>query len=455
MACPPRQDFSEVLALSTVQGMLFPHGNRAVRERLRVELEVTQRKRGHLSDRNVQGEVVEMRIVLIRAIVLTSLLVGTCVGARAQSEPNIVFQVDLPRQLHRWSPVMSTCASFSADGKMLAVHCDGNVKIWSVPEGQEVAELMHDGQPLLSTAFAPRNMSVATLNDRAVVRIWRLSQGEWELAEKIERSDPTCRSEDSVGWSLAFSPDGRFLAWHDEYSKKKIHLRVWDLEGRKEAGEIPLHNCVDRTGVMHYVGFSADGEWLKTIVQKRNASKFVHEVRTWSTRTFRSVGKPLRVGLDSRSYRMASQGGMIGGTGLILSADGVMRVHLTPDGEKLELADMTTGKKVLFPRFLAPVPGAPYAPPRLRFSPDRSLLALSTGFMPFILLWEVETGKPYARLAQPGNARATPAVFSRDGRYLFTYHAVSDRELGTVWDLGGEGTRVPEPEDDTSRYSRH
>jgi WD40 repeat protein len=386
--------------------------------------------------------------------VVVSLLVGSCVGARAETEPSIVFQVDLPRQLHRWSSVMGTCASFSADGRVLAVHCDGNVKIWSVPEGQEVAELIHDGHPLVSVVFAPRDMSVATLDCCGAVRIWRLSQDEWELAEKIERSDPTCRSECSAGWSLAFSPDGRFLAWHDRYSKKKIHLRVWDLEGRKEAGEIPLHNCVERRGIMHYVGFSADGERLKTIVQKPNASKFVHEVRTWSARTFRSVGKPLRVGLDSRSYRMASQGGQIGGTGLILSADGVMRAHLTPDGEKLELADMTTGKKVLFPRFLAPVPGGRYAPPRLRFSPDRSLLALSTGFMPYILLWEVETGKPYARLTQPAEARAAPAAFSRDGRYLFTYYAVSDRDVGTVWDLGGEGTRVPEPEDDTSRYSR-
>jgi WD40 repeat protein len=386
--------------------------------------------------------------------VVVSLLVGSCVGARAETEPSIVFQIDLPRQLHRWSSVVGTCASFSADGKMLAVHCDGKVKIWSAPEGQEVAELIHDGHPLLAMAFAPRGMSVATLDHRAVVRIWRLSQDEWELAEKIERSDPTCRSEDSVGWSLAFSPDGRFLAWHDKHSKKKIHVRVWDLEGRKEAGEIPLHNCVDRMGIMHYVGFSADGERLKTIVQKPNASKFVHEVRNWSTRTFRSVGKPLRVGLDSRAYRMPSQGGRIGYTGLILSADGVMRAHLTPDGEKLELADMTTGKMVVIPQFLPAAPGARIVSPHVRFSDDRSLLAISTGFMPYVLVWEVETGKPYAQLSQPQAAIATPAVFSRDGRYLFTYYAVSDRELGTVWDLGGEGTPVPEPERDTSRYSR-
>ncbi len=386
--------------------------------------------------------------------VVASLLVGICVGARAETEPSIVFQVDPPRQNHRHSDVMGTCASFAADGKMLAVICDQNVKIWSVPDGQEVAELMDDEHPLFSIAFAPQGMSLATLDCFGAVRIWCLSQGEWELAKKIERSDPTCRRSRPVRWSLAWSRDGRFLAWHDESSNEKIHLRVWDLEGHKEAAEIPLHNYVDRLDLIHYVGFSADGERLKTIVQKPNASKFVHEVRTWSTSTFRSVGKPLRVSLDPRAYRMASQGGRIGGTGMILSADGVMRAHLTPDGEKLELADMNTGKTVVIPQFLPAAPGARIVPPQMRFSPDRSLLAISTGFMPFILLCEVETGKPYARLPQPEEAITTPAVFSRDGRYLFTYYAVSDRERGTVWDLSGEGTPAPEPERDTSRYSR-
>ncbi len=395
-----------------------------------------------------------MRIELVRALMVASLLLGSCVGARAETEPYIVFQVDLPWPLHRSLEVMGSDASFSADGKMLAVSCDGSVKIWSVPEGQEVAELVHDGQTLLSVVFAPRGASVATLDCFGVVRIWRLSQGEWELAEKIERSDPTYRGEVYTGWDLAFSLDGRFLAWNDGHSNKRVHVRVWDLEEHEEAAEIPLHNCVNRLDVIQYMGFSADGERIKTIVQKPNASKFVHEVRTWSTRTFRPVGRPLRVSLDPRPYRMVSQGGRIGHTGMILSTDGVMRAHLTPDGEKLELADMTTGKTVVIPRFLPAAPGARIVPPQLRFSDDRSLLAISTGFMPFVLLWEVETGKPYARLPQPEEAITTPAVFSRDGKYLFTHYAVSDRELGTVWDLGREGTPVPEPEDDTSRYSR-
>ena len=205
------------------------------------------------------------------------------------------------------------------------------------------------------------------------------------------------------------------------------------------------------------MGFTDDGEWLKTIAERRVSRGYVHEVRYWARGTFSPGKEPWRVKAHSRKYRMASQGGKLGFTGMTLSSDGLMRAYMSSDGNVLELMDMTTRKSVVYPRFLPAPPGlavfaeAPlghegYGVPSLLFSHDKRLLAVATFHTRCLLLWGVNTGRQYARLAQPAGFM-WPVAFSPNDRYLFALSSLMNpvelEAMGTVWDLHREN---PKPE---------
>lgn len=388
--------------------------------------------------------------------VVVFLATATCSLSMGQTKPDIAFEIDfsehsngIPRYVFVTVSGVSPISGFSSDSKLLAVASGHKVTVWSVPEGEQIAELPHEDDEIRCVVFSPVDETLATRTG-AGARVWRRCEEGWELADRMEDNPGI------GGCFLAYSPDGRFLAWDATYTRENRTLRVWDLIEHRDAARIDLREHVKHIELLHYVGFTDDGQWLKTIAERRAGSGYAHEVRYWSTGTFEPGKAPLRVKLDSRRYRIPSQGGRVDGTALALSADGLLRAHMSPDGEFLELMDMATRKSVVYPRFLPAPPGLAnfQVTPlgfeslggcSLLFSPNKQLLAVDTTYTRFVLLWGV-TRHAYTRLPQR-DGHMWPVAFSPNGRYLFTLSSlmkpVEPEFRGTVWDLHRETRLSP------------
>ena len=110
------------------------------------------------------------------------LLCGSDGLAQVRGEPRVVFQVGLSR--------VDPYATFSSDGKMLAVCSGQNVKVWEVPGGREVAELPGHEENAIAVAFSSDGTTFASRDSERAVRTWRTSPEGWELLDEIERSAP-------------------------------------------------------------------------------------------------------------------------------------------------------------------------------------------------------------------------------------------------------------------------
>jgi WD40 repeat protein len=96
------------------------------------------------------------------------------------------------------------CASFSADGRLLATSGQDGVRIWSWPEGAPIAYLRAHRGDVNSVAFAPDGTLVATAGDDGHVRV--VETATWQVVKSI----PFCEGHDPV-IAAVFTADGRHL----------------------------------------------------------------------------------------------------------------------------------------------------------------------------------------------------------------------------------------------------
>jgi WD40 repeat protein len=276
--------------------------------------------------------------------------------------------------------------SLSADGTRLAGGgSDRLVRIWDMRTGKLLRSLTgHSGQ-VNAVAFSADGKTLVSSCARGEIILWELGTGKPLHQVTMEKKNGVMR--------LAFSPDGKHLAWGG--FDRLVHLR--DVATWEERPPLRGHQSAV-TGLLYFaegkrmISCGADGT-----------------VRVWDL----ASGRELRRFGDPQGY--------------------IRSLALSPDGKEVAggcmnglvvIWDLESGKEV---RRIEQ--GGQMAVPALRYSPDGKVLAASRSFV--VRLWDAKTGKPLFPLEDQASSPLALA-FSPDGKTL----ASTGENYLRVWDVG-------------------
>jgi len=234
---------------------------------------------------------------------------------------------------------------------MLTTTAEGEVLVWSLPDGRRLADPVQLPPPLEPVAATADGRHFATITPDGMVRVWDSASG---------RSSSAMRHGSDLN-AVAFSPDGRVLA---SAGTDRV-VRLWETATGKLASELKGHQ-----NEVLAVFFSPDGRKLAT-------ASLDFTTRIWNV-------------ADGRALSVLAHGGE------------VLDACFSPDGRFL--ASASRDRTALIWNVEA---GRPHTRKleheqsviTVRFSPDsRQLLTVDYRGL---RLWDVATGRPLTvRLAE-------------------------------------------------------
>jgi WD40 repeat protein len=274
-------------------------------------------------------------------------------------------------------------------------------------------------------AFSGDSATLAALGEDGNVRLWRVATGE--LLKTIPLAD-----QPKWVYCLAYSPDGKWLAVGEGFTKAKIYtgkVELLDAIAGLEVRALTVHHW----GV-NGVAFSRDGHWLVSGNHDKKVRVLEFPAGT-EVRDFEGQSKPVYGVAISPDAQMIASGSWDATVALWDRASGkrlrlltghtggIWSVDFSPDGRHLASAsadgsvriwNVSTGESS---HTLSGHAGAVMS---VAFSPDGKVLA-SGGTDDTVRLWDAATGQSLETLG--AHAGVWQVAFSSDDRYLAAGYA--------------------------------
>ena len=302
--------------------------------------------------------------------------------------------------------------AFSPDGQRLATASkDGTVKLWSLPQapgaagdsaaGQQLLTLTGTRGAILSLAFSPDGRWLATGNVDNTADLWNTASGQKLL---------TLSGHIGAIYGVAFSPDGALLASASGDGTAKVWSLATSADGNVITGKERL-TLSGHSGAVYSVAFSPDGTRLAT-------GAWYKSVRIWSLAPDAATPTTILTGHTDVIYRVA------------FSPDGTRLASASQDGTA-RIWDVTAGSAGTA---LLTLSGHAGAVESLAFSRDGALLATAAADH-IIRLWSLTPGAAGDQPIQTliGHTDAVKDVaFSPDGTRLAS---ASWDKTAKVWAL--------------------
>jgi len=277
----------------------------------------------------------------------------------------------------------------------------GDIRMWNVASGAELAHFGDDVGGMFDVAFSPDDRTILTAGRAAnspkkgEVRIW-----------DAKTRKPIRSLEGQTNWviCLACSPDGKLIA-SGGFDRT---IRISEMATGKQLKVLSLSKMTPRS-----VRFSRDGQTLVAGYGKGTATLW--EVGTWEElKSFETKGMYLMsadlspdgkhlaaAGAEEKPQPGKGQGGQLV----------VWNVATSLDERAIRLEQLASG---------------------VAFSPDGKYYA-AAGFISKI--WAADTGEEVADLKRGGTTSEDKIRFSPDGRKL----AIGASNNVTLWDVSGLG----------------